>query len=139
MKRAIMILGAALAVSLGTTWAGTVEERDLDGDGIREAQVLFEERLARRTWVDRDRDGYMETVILYVDGLRTAEWTDVDRDGRPEKRVDYDFKGRPWRAREDMDHDGKVDPVREDHRKIEVPNTWAEKVFGPPVKGAAVR
>ena len=82
---------------------------DVNGDGFKEAEVIYAGNQISRMLVDYNHDGYPETVVYYKNGYRERAEQDADRDGMTNRWTYYYFTGVPWKVAEDFDRDGKAD------------------------------
>ncbi len=84
-------------------------QKDLNHDGYKEGQVIYNGKQIVRVYIDSDADGAVDTVIHYKNGNRDRSEKDSDGDGYADTWVSYYFTGVPWKIMEDMNRDGVVD------------------------------
>lgn len=101
-----LLLFATQAVSLQ---APDDLRRDLDGDGIKESQLIMEGGVIQQAVTDYDLDGVPEMVIQYKNGRRDVAFVDVDHDGSTDTWIFFYFTGVPWKVAEDYNGDGQPD------------------------------
>src|SRR5688572_21562322 len=107
MRRLITLIFICLAlVSTGAVWVGN-KNIDIDGDGYKEAQVLYSGNQIVKTLIDTYHDGFKDTVIYYKNGYREHAEQDTNRDGKADRWVYYYFTGVAWKVAEDLNKDGE--------------------------------
>src|SRR3989338_6832029 len=104
----VVFLGFLLA-GVATAWARGGRMVDVNGDGFKEAEVIYAGNQISRMLVDYNHDGYPETVVYYKNGYRERAEQDADRDGMTNRWTYYYFTGVPWKVEEDFDRDAKAD------------------------------
>ncbi|HTL70178.1 MAG TPA: hypothetical protein VL404_02685 [Candidatus Eisenbacteria bacterium] len=109
MKRYLIAAFFGVLFTGTAAWALESRKVDMDGDGFREADVLYEGGRVVRAVVDNDRDGRADGTIFYKAGRRDHAELDTNRDGKIDSWISYYFTGVPWRVIEDLNRDGVPD------------------------------
>ncbi len=113
MKKPIIFISVFAFLSLSLVAEAGVSftsvQKDLNQDGYKEGQVIYDGKQIVRAYIDSDMDGSVDTVIHYKNGNRDRAEKDSDGDGYVDTWISYYFTGVPWKIAEDFNRDGVAD------------------------------